>query len=225
MREGTSPSNNVESMRSRGSIMLHEMFHTKATSSGVSIYFFSPCLHFLVSDMLTLFLCDSPQSDNNGGISQPKAIDVKPVDLKDEKAYGAARAKWLARRKTLEKSQLVFTNVDNCTSYLHTFHISSHHLRRFHFSFTNLDGCFRIDVYYALSTYMMKTLNVPYPTEPKAAWKPGTAIQGEEGQELVDDLGGNDLEVDVKTTDEELTDDELYKSRVPVSDLEVSPEE
>ena len=65
------------------------------------------------------------------------------------------------------------------------------------------------DVYYALSLYMMQTLDVPYPTEPKAQWS-RTAIAGEEVQEPVDDLGGNDSEQNVVTTDEELTDEELY---------------
>ncbi|CAI6335731.1 unnamed protein product [Periconia digitata] len=101
---GVLPKDNPENLRSRGSIMLHEMFHTVANSVEVSW---------------------------NAGISQPKAVDHKPYEDQDssrgsEKAYGAHRAKYLAKMKNRAMSRLVFTNTDNYVYYALSTYMMKH---------------------------------------------------------------------------------------------------
>jgi hypothetical protein len=64
---------------------------------------------------------------------------------------------------------------------------------------------------------MMQTLNVPYPTEPKAGWTRGVAIEGEPIDEAIVDLGENTIEEPVLSTDDGLSDEELYPSDLSFS--------
>ncbi|KAF2110484.1 hypothetical protein BDV96DRAFT_667506 [Lophiotrema nucula] len=177
--DGVAPAENVESLRSNGMALLHEMFHTIATSYA---------------------------GGWDAGISQPKAIDVIPSSSWTQKAYGAARSKWLAKRRKAEQQQLVYKNVDNCSFARFSFFPIS--LPPSLLS-TKANGS-SLDVYYALTRYMQQTFGV-LPMEPKAGWgTPAIAEVAEEVKEPVIEGDVNDEVVDGEVSGQLLSDAELY---------------